>query len=79
MASRDIDSFRPTTVEELLMTNSETFHDPLWEEKLTRVSEHLKERLSPIPFYARKAAREGDAYWRRLAGSCPNLLGSTPN
>ena len=28
-----------------------------------------KERLYSIPFYAKKAAKDGDAYWLKLAGS----------
>lgn len=42
--------------------------------KRERVAQHLKDRCSLNPFHAERAKKEGDAYWRRLAGSCVNLL-----
>lgn len=32
-------------------------------------AQRLKERLSSIPFYKRRVAEEGEAYWQRLASS----------
>lgn len=44
-------------------------------DRLDMVAAYLKERLSDVPFYAKKAQIYGDEYWRNLAGSCPYLLG----
>ena len=44
-------------------------------DRLDMVAAYLKERLSDVPFHAKRAQREGESYWRRLAGSCPYLLG----
>ncbi len=41
-------------------------------EQVALVAAHLKERLSPLPFYQRMEARDPDC-WARLAWGCPML------
>ena len=41
-------------------------------ERIARVAAHLKERLSPLPFYQRMEKRDLQC-WDRLAWGCPML------
>ncbi|GEM_PF-6176459 len=55
-----------------MMTLAELVARPLPPERIAaieREAQRLKERLSSIPFYAKKAKKEGFAYWMRLAAS----------
>lgn len=72
MTSSEGNTLEPTVEPRVTKTLSELLAKPLCPEReaaIERESQRLKERRSSIPFYAKKAKRDGDAYWRQLAAS----------